>query len=541
MKKQLSFPVLIFLCLSMFSCTQSSEELKTAERIMDTSSDSALHILQHINPKLLYTPSTKALYSLLMSQALDKNQIKVKSDSLITIATGYYTKNESVRAGYSWFYYSRTAENRGNAELHALNLIKAQEFAVGTGNDKLLGLVYGDKAIMYKSQNQTDSSIYYFKLANKSFTKTKNYRNIIIDLLNIGEEYLKTSQYNSANQQFLLAENLLKNRNDTLLNSTLYRCFGTVFFRQNKLDSAIMYYRKAPLTNISVYNSNKWLMMTNVFLQRNNLDSARLYLNKVEVLQDMAPDYYGFWQTIYEKEKNYSKALYYSKKVKAATDSLYKQSLVTSFAGMESKYKFQSLEISNQNLTIKNKQKGMLLLIALLIISGLVIIVLFRSIWTNKKQLETQKQLIVQEKILLEKEKEKVEIEQEKSVLLQNQLKMHELLLKYVEQYRNESVKRPGSTLSRSNPKQNSVFYQELIACMNVQYHDISNRLHNQYPLLTKQDILICCLLLANFETGNIATILDIDNNSIIKQRYRVRTKLGLLKSDHLIDFLRHF
>ena len=148
-----------FLCICLVGCTNSSKELNQAEQLMDTAPDSAFQVLKQINQSRLFTPSHKALYALLMSQALDKHDIKVESDSLIHIATDYYTESEPQHAAYAWFYSARVANNSGNANIQAAALLKAQEYAEKTENSKLKGLVYGEKGTMYKTQGQSDSAI----------------------------------------------------------------------------------------------------------------------------------------------------------------------------------------------------------------------------------------------------------------------------------------------------------------------------------------------------------------------------------------------
>ena len=48
-------------------------------------------------------------------------------------------------------------------------------------------------------------------------------------------------------------------------------------------------------------------------------------------------------------------------------------------------------------------------------------------------------------------------------------------------------------------------------------------------------------LTLAGFESGMIATILDVKLESITKYRYRLRLKFQLQNSDNLVDYLRQF
>ena len=84
-------------------------------------------------------------------------------------------------------------------------------------------------------------------------------------------------------------------------------------------------------------------------------------------------------------------------------------------------------------------------------------------------------------------------------------------------------------------------FHEEIIATMDIQYNNISNRLIQHYPNLSERDILVCCLLLANFDTGMISSILDIKCDSMRIHRIRLRKKLKLQNSENLTNFLRKF
>lgn len=193
----------------------------------------------------------------------------------------------------------------------------------------------------------------------------------------------------------------------------------------------------------------------------------------------------------------------------------------------------------NQNLIIKNKQRGLFLLFTLFILSIFVVIVLFWRLNVKRNQLLANEQLLAKEITLKEIEKEKFEKEKENSVLLEKQLKLHAIILLNIEQHRNNSIKRPTS--KENSPQQNATFYEELIASMDLEYNNITNRLLKAFPSLTELNIIICCLILAGFDTGMIATILDVQIESIIKHRYRLRTKFRLQNSEHLVNFLRQF
>ena len=522
--------LIVIICALVYGCSNTPEELHIADKVMESAPDSALHILQRINSHRVFEPSNKALYALLLSQALDKNDKKVESDSLIQIATNYFTADEPVRAGYAWFYRARCANNRGSANEQGIALLKAQEFARKSNNFKLQGLIFADKAKMYLSQLQLDSSLHYFKLSFRAYQQVNDRYNSVINLINLGYTFLYKSKTDSAIIYFRFAEKMSVTLHDSLLTSTIYRSLGTAYYEKGIYPTALNYYKRAPLTGIEIYDTNKWYLISKVFVETGKLDSARIFLNKIKHLHEMAPDYYQMWMKLHEKEGNYSNALYFAKRVTEAKDSMNEHTLSVSFAGLEKKYKFQQLEVENKDLIIKNKQHSNLFLVLLFIVSVFAMLFLYWRLKVKKHQLDFQTQLV-------EKEKENTH-------LLEQQLKMGNILLLNVEQYRKHSVKRINSAGGEHgiiNTSLNQTFHEELIACMDLQHNKISKRLAVNFPELTDRDILVCCLLLANFNSGMIASILDVQSESVTKHRYRLRTKLGLLSHENLIDKLFSF
>jgi tetratricopeptide (TPR) repeat protein len=315
-----SFISLLFIFLH--SCSQTPTKLKTAEQLMDTRPDSALKLLRSIKPTLFTSSPNKALYALLYSQAMDKNEIKVESDSLISIATAYYDTSEPDRAGYAWFYKSRCANNRGDAKMQADDLMKAQEYAEQTLNNKLKGLVYTEIGNMYGTQRQFYRSIFYLKEAYKLFIRVNDYRNSTLCLINIGYKYLYTTKAKKSIYYMLQAQQMATHCNDSLIDITITRHLGGAYYQLNNFQKAIDYLYKVRPSNNSYYDNNKLYILANIYSKLNKTDSVKHYLKKVNELFDMAPSYYQLWMTVYEKEQNVHAALYYSKKIAASTDSL---------------------------------------------------------------------------------------------------------------------------------------------------------------------------------------------------------------------------
>ncbi len=530
MYRFIPFTLLILIVLNLVGCSSTTDKLGTAERLMETAPDSALSILKEINPDYLTGRSDEALYALLMTLALDKKDIRLESDSLIRIAAEYYNQNDPVRAGYAWYYMARYAGNQGKSKEQAAAIFSAMEFAKKTRDYYLQGLLYVEKSNLYASQYQTDSALVYRKLSYRAFKKINNTYNCVINLFNIGQVYQHAQQADSAIIYYLLAKKLSKTLNDTVINSSVFRSLAAGYIQKGDNKRALYYINQTPLTHIPIYDSNTTYLKARIFIETGKFDSARYYLNRVKEPQEMAPDYYHLWQTVYEHEGNYQKALYYANKLTETKDSIYKRKLDISFAGLEKKYKFEKLQVSNQRLTIKNNEKKILLLMGIVMISLTLLIMLSRSNRAKRQELKDQIKLVEKEK--------------ENSQLLEQQIKMRNILLLNVEQYRRYAIKRPALASEKQpviSPIQNLTFHEELIACMDIEYHDISKRLADRFPDLTGHDILICCLILAGFESGMMATVLDIKIESISKQRYRLRSKLNMQNSDNMVEYLRNF
>lgn len=85
--------ILLFAALlAVASCSRTDDaRLAVAERQMAEHPDSALLTLRKIDATSLNRHNT-ALYALLLTQALDKNDVAVNNDSSIRIAVDYYSR-----------------------------------------------------------------------------------------------------------------------------------------------------------------------------------------------------------------------------------------------------------------------------------------------------------------------------------------------------------------------------------------------------------------------------------------------------------------
>ncbi len=89
----------------------------------------------------------------------------------------------------------------------------------------------------------------------------------------------------------------------------------------------------------------------------------------------------------------------------------------------------------------------------------------------------------------------------------------------------------------RSRSFNNKEAWDEFYNTLDSIYPAFVEKLTTSFPILTEKDILLCCLEKAQFTTGEIAFILQIQPSTIYMRRTAIRKKVGIDKSQSLSDF----
>lgn len=111
MSRQIFYLIVVVVWIAMlFSCKKiiHYSELQKAELLMEKHPDSALYFLKQIEHPEALIEAEYANYCLLMTEATDKNKLKLTSDSLITEAVNYFKhSSDSVKKAKSYYYLGR--------------------------------------------------------------------------------------------------------------------------------------------------------------------------------------------------------------------------------------------------------------------------------------------------------------------------------------------------------------------------------------------------------------------------------------------------
>ena len=108
MKLSGRFPLFLFISIITTNCTNTPSELQKAESLIESKPDSALHILRNLSPKTCKSDENKALYGLLITEALDRLKLPLLPDSVIDFSINYFQKHpDPVRLANCYLYKGR--------------------------------------------------------------------------------------------------------------------------------------------------------------------------------------------------------------------------------------------------------------------------------------------------------------------------------------------------------------------------------------------------------------------------------------------------
>jgi len=159
--------------IALGACSRRDSRLDTAADLMYPHPDSALALLDSIDPATLAGDRNRAYYALLYSQAQNKNHIYPTSDSLINIAVDYYTGHgpDSLRM-LAHFFRSVAYNNMGTYRSAVFDGLIAKDIAEQLGQDYWIARASEEIANAYLNSYDMETGIRYSDIAIIYYNRT---------------------------------------------------------------------------------------------------------------------------------------------------------------------------------------------------------------------------------------------------------------------------------------------------------------------------------------------------------------------------------
>ena len=587
--------LIISIITSLISCTHNKNytttfqpELAKAEAMMYRYPDSALHILQGIQPDIPSENEQYATWALLMTQAQYKNQIE-QSDSLINIAYSYFINQDNAQRKALALYYKGILCHESHHAEDALSFYLEAATEIEKTNDYQLGfLINSEVGLMYLYRKLNDYAMEYFEKAHHNAELSNNQTYIAFSFIYIARAFSQKKQYNKAIEYYEKAIKIGQvNNYPTILASAMNET-SFLFLKTGENKKALQYakdcikIKKTDQRIFSLGDTYRYLKM---------YDSAYFYLNQACLSPNIhtARSAYQALFYISQEEKDYKKAVEYSNKLWFYQDSIGKTDRNKALIEMQEKYDQQKIINENNLSQIKKDRIIRNVLIALIILSFIIAITNYlyqRKIVSQKQEISEKEEkiryftmkihenetLINRNKMRIEeltiqmegsleikeqwKEQNKIrqEIQQQNEMLKLENNKLQNHISNYAQSLKEKSKELEAMEhLSKENQylhkreaflcnqliNQTELFnklkttkyiddqlWQEIKEKIDLLFDNYTKRLYHQIPSLTDGDIQICCLIKLRFSNGDIANMLAISPTSVSKRKLRLKERI---------------
>lgn len=459
---------------------------------------------------------------------------------------------------------------------------KALNLTDSVGDNASKAELFNSIANVYFTEQNYTQALHFLNQAKDINEQQNNPKRVAVNLGNLSQVYLSIDSVKQAKQLLNKAIEIDKQLDNQSGMAIKMVNLAAINAQEGKLEEAIQLGLSAYATfkeiekirgmaftcsNLGAY----YTRLKDYTNAGNYLELASFYANDLHDLYLISQIKINY-ADLYAANNNYKKAHQYCREHMMWKDSIFSTEKHQYVANMEAKYelkkkenqiKLQSKELEIYSSKEKlNKLKNHSLIIGLTLFLIVGIFIYFRKTAKAKQEKllrEKDKEVEQAKLLLMESNLERIALEQKK---LEDELKFkdHELT-NYALQMaqKNELLNKLKQDLKAFSPKtknkENQKIIQELLAELNQHLsndHEIElfqqkidkehfgffQRLHEQFPDLTKNEKRLCAFLRINLSSKEIASINNTTYKAVEMARYRLRKKLNIDNQVNLTDFL---
>lgn len=577
--KRLKYILLWLLLIVMVGCQTNKGDrfwLSQAASCIETYPDSALLLLKKIyDPKEL-SSRQQADYCLLLTQAMDKNNLPITTDSLIKVSVSYYERQaESLNKGKAFFYWGRFYSEAKKVVEAQHYFQRAKKVLDATEDYKYRALSRAQLAQLYLYQDAlrlNSESLSLFRLLGDSSM-------LPYALRDVGRCYLLKGTLDSASFYYQDAIDVALQLNDHKKYSGINAEWTGALWCMGKSDNV----EKVLLQSLSSV-SDKYPIYFNLgsyYLSNNSYQQAEFYLLKATKSSQPYTRLAAYKKLRDLEVHDFN--LPYSRQYEIVSDSLTNIRLSSDMKEIEEKYKNERLLKENLLLYNAKLYTTVLSLSAFLILIGLIVFVycLYRrekGIRRNKERAFARqvneneyqiKQLLNARKVALQKinvlqqsvNGSSIELQKEERRVCELKVQIEQLQSQtetYINNNRNlfhanKQMKHALSLLKISDPDKNLNYHSALhililvltepnySACDQLTSEDWCSffdlidliqggSLRSKLPAketFSDIELCLCYLVLIGVKQSNQTLFLGVTMDALVKRKQRLRAKIG--------------
>lgn len=533
-----------------FSCQSDytkNESILRAEKLLCISPDSAFSILAGIKQPEKLSRADNAAWCLHYTHAQYKLQQKINSDSLIKISINYYSKRNLPKyCGTAW-YLLGCIYSSNNQKPEAVSAFKkAEDILKNTKEDRLKGLVAFNIGYISMQDELYTHSLSYFRNSIKYFEYSGDNKYKAYAYKEISNMYDQMNySFDSVFHYLNLAANFSRQTNDTINYYHILILQGKLFLEKDSYRSKeyiLKGYKHFP-DNRPYYAA----YLANAYSRLNRPDSAKYYLNVS--LADTTKSPYKIIglhaaALIAKNDHNYKKAYDYLEESYVQRDTTYERNMRSQLYRIDKQYDLTQKEAENNQLKIDNRNK--IIWIALLIITGLSVLIIFLLINSKHKRKHAINE-IEKQKLKYETETSLMKNVQKRELLsLRIQTKIDNTLT-FNKLQKNCLQKEKMESFVQEVAKQSIIAENEwpdYVSEVDLLFENRITSLKQDYKELTIADLIVIVLIGLKISISDACSLLDMSKNTMYTRRRTIKVRLKLEEDINLekwiVEYLSH-
>jgi len=534
--------LLLLLCLLPTACIRNArveQTLQQVGRCLPAAPDSALCLLQRIDPDDISRRRTRAEYALLYSITLDKNRIFSDNDSLTRIARNYYRRrNEPRKRFLAEYYHALVRHNRKEDSRALVDLLRIEDQGRRLGDPCLLGQLYSQISEIYRSQYNYSTMMQYARQAYDNYLQASKPYHCAYALFDIGEAHFNLECYDSAGIYYARSLQLTEAEHDTTMMQCTLGSLALTHIVQNEPDKACSTLWQIRHRLHREWNGYQLANMAFAHQVAERLDSAQYYLRLAEKqTAPGAPE--QEWLTeiaakIHFRTKEFEKAAKEYRKSAVEQDSIVRIALQQSYADVHRDFLDKQQRIAKRRLHVV--RRSLWLMIAL--VAVLVLFAGFASyVFYRKRQFVMQKYISAIDEIKSTNKLMMLKLEMQHRNETEGLHQLAKSRFDVIDQLASTYYERQGANEQRAiynKVKQLLDAYatdarskQEIETVVNMCYDNIMQKVRAELPQLKETELDLLRYIYAGFSLRVISVFTGDSINYTAVKKSRLKAKIA--------------
>lgn len=482
---------------------------------------------------------------------------RYSNDSIANLALNFYDRyGDSREKALAYYYEGRVNADLGRMKEALVYFLQADSYAKETDDQDLIFRVLSRTGQLYIHQEMPYEAVATCRQAFDVARLAKDSANMAKGGLVLARAYRLVEDWRLADHYYARAARIAKRIQDYPTRVQCVQEILLVYANQGFLLPSKMLTMEDYLGDLAAtlgYENDEsaYLAIGNIYEYYGKTDSARAYLDRAMASADIYirrvayKELSDFWA----KEGQYREAERLDQLYEACQDS------IASYGGGMDLYLIKrDFEANQQTLAKKMDRYWTLLIAGILLVAIMALIRLARSYLEKRQANHRLAQSLdatraQNRRLILEAREKEARAERSAMETRRNNRLFEEritTLESRLAQYeRHKSKWEKGIVVLnelRENPRYaSSEELDYLVSLVDETQRSFASRLKNEHPALTPNDIWYCCLIRLDFSRQAIARILCVNNESVNKQKYRLKKRLrvSLPKKKDLDEYLR--